>query len=116
MATNPTPLSGRQGSAFHRTITVPFSIAGYELRMQIRKTALDTTKLLELTTDDGLTIIDPDGTFDLDITATQMAALPPTWNDNDGWAYDLELVPGGDEDVAFALLWGPFFVAPEVTR
>lgn len=119
MAQNPTALRGRQGSAFARTITVPFpTLAGWGARMQIRKTPLDETALLSLAIGTGLTIISPatPASLRLAITAPQMAGLPATWNDNDGLAYDLELVPDMNEDLAFAILWGPFFTGAEVTR
>lgn len=112
--------AGRQGTQFTRTLYVtaggiPLPLTGYTVRLTMRRWYDSPDTLLELGRDDGLVVNDGAGSIALTITAVQMADLPPSL-DLPGWPWDLELVPDGDEDRAFALLTGVFPVDPEVSK
>lgn len=110
----------RQGSRFRRTITAtssdaPVNLTGYGIRMQVRRRADDSTALLSIALGDGITSASPSsGVFVIDVDAVTMSDVPAS--PPRGWRYDLELVPAGDEEQAFALLAGAFVVEGEVTR
>ena len=104
-------LEARQGSRFQKTVTVPYTLTGYTVRMQVRE-APGSKLLLDLTIGDGLTWSNQaGGVFLIDISAVDLAATPVGV-----WVYDLELVPAGVEANAYALFGGKFTVAAEVTK
>lgn len=115
----------RQGTRFRRQVAVTedgdtaLDLTGYDIRMQVRRLPADddTDVLLDLTLDDEITFEDDDpttGVFVLFVGADVMADIPGSGED--GFVYDLELVPNGVEAEAFALLVGRFVVELEVTR
>lgn len=106
-----------QGATFSRTFqwktgtpAVAVNLTGYTARMQIRRKITDTDVVLSLTTSNGgITITNAaQGTFQIDITATQTEALTIK-----AGVYDLEMVSGA---VVTRLLQGAISVSPEVTR
>lgn len=111
---------GRQGSVFRRTITVvangdPMDLTGVGIRMQARRELADVDPELSLELGDGITVADDPttGVFVIAIDAETMADLNPAAL---GLHFDLELVPAGDDTLAFALLAGRFAIEAEVTR
>lgn len=104
-------LEARQGSRFQKTVTVPYTLTGYTVRMQVRRTP-DSDLLLDLSVGSGLAWVNQaGGVFLIDISAVDLAAAPVGV-----WVYDLELVPAGVEANAYALFGGRFTIAAEVTR
>lgn len=105
-----------QGSAFRRVLTYRdengalVDLTGYSARMQIRATT-EGSLLVELTTANGrIALGGAGGTITLAIDAVTTAALTR------GGVYDLELLPGGDEEQAFRLVQGAVSLSREVTR
>ena len=88
-----------QGATYERTITfytdeemtLPKDMSGYAWRMQIRYSPFSTSKLLELTSENGgiVTTDQDEGIIVIKITATQTAAL----NFSEAF-YDLESITG----------------------
>lgn len=106
----------RQGSRIYRTITYKVDgtgvdMTGYTVRMKVKDNRTGST-ILTLTVGSGIEwVTQASGIFRLHVSAVTMAALTPT----DFGVYDLEVVPGGTEAEAFALLAGKFIVDGEVT-
>jgi hypothetical protein len=111
-----------QGSTFELPITIgsiindvdtPTDLTGYTARMKIKLGVFETTSLIDLTTENGRIVIDPDqvantGKLTLQISATDTAAL-----DFDQAVYDLELVNGS---VVQRYLMGVVKLSREVTK
>lgn len=109
---------GYQGDLFERTLTpkvdgVLYPLDGVGIRMQIRRWYDVAPPIIAISLGDGI-VVNVDGKIVIDITAVQMAELP--LSTGDGFVYDLELVPDGDEDRAFKLIAGHFTVLPEATH
>jgi hypothetical protein len=112
----------QQGSTFVRvirieypdavdpTIFLPFNLAGYSARMQVRRTISSTTTMISLDTDDnGIEITSAaDGEITITMTDAQTAALT-----SDG-VYDLEII--STDDFVTRILQGEFRLSLEVTR
>lgn len=116
----PYALRVRRGTRYERPFTYkidgdPVDLTGYTARAQIRRRASeDSPVLFEATTANGKLELsdDPtDGTFTLTITADETAAF-----EFKHAVWDLELIPDGAEENAFALLEGPVHVAAQVTQ
>ena len=88
---------------------LPWNLAGFTARMQIRRLIEDTNHMIELTTENsGIELESAEmGEIRLIMTPTQTAALA-----TDG-VYDLELVDGAEVNKVIS---GGFTLIPEVTR
>jgi len=88
---------------------LPWDLAGFSARMQIRRLIEDTNYMIELTTENsGIELESGEmGEIRLIMTPTQTAALA-----TDG-VYDLELVDGAEVNKVIS---GGFTLIPEVTR
>jgi hypothetical protein len=97
-------LSDPSGETF-----LPWDLAGFTARMQIRRLIEDTNYMIELTTENsGIELESAEmGEIRLIMTPTQTAALA-----TDG-VYDLELVDGAEVNKVIS---GGFTLIPEVTR
>lgn len=110
-----------QGSTFSRfmtievpdevdpEITTPYDLTGYTARMQVRRTVDNPDLMAELTTENGLIIINgAAGTIELMMPANMTASL------STNGVYDLEIISasGGVSRV----VQGTFTLNPEVTR
>jgi hypothetical protein len=109
-------ISIEQGSGFNLPITfkhggVPADLTGCAVRMQARSKVGASTKLIELTTQNGgIALTDAaHGKFTLLMTAAATAALEFARA-----VYDLEIVPSAGEP--YRLLEGFVFLYLEVTR
>lgn len=105
-----------QGATFNPVITwknkstgVPVDLTGYSARLQVRKSASDSNKLLDLTSGDGITLGGSAGTITILVSATDTAALPAG-----AYKYDLELESGAG--VVRRLLEGSATISAEVSR
>jgi hypothetical protein len=112
----------QQGSTFVRvirieypdavdpTIFLPFNLANYSARMQVRRTISSSTTMISLDTDDnGIEITsEEDGEITITMTDAQTAALT-----SDG-VYDLEII--STDDFVTRILQGEFRLSLEVTR
>ena len=103
-----------QGATFTREVEVTNfddsirTLAGYTARMQVRKDVAASAALIELTTENGRIVINPDtGTVSLTISAADTAALQFSG------IYDLELI--GATAVVERLLQGLFNLDENVT-
>ena len=101
-----------QGATFARDLQYqiqgePVDIEGYTARMKVRK-SYDLPVEIELTTSNGKITISNTNQIDLNLTATETAALTPG-----RYLYDLELVNG---DYVERILQGIFTVIAEVTK
>lgn len=111
----------RQGSYFSKQIDIgdlPIDLtdAGTIIRMQIREDPTqDTVALAATNGDDGRITVSSATVFLIYIDADDMAAVGTAGEGLTG-SYDLEIVPGGVEANAFALLAGTFTIDGEVTR
>jgi len=117
----------QQGSTFTRTLEieqpdleedptgntfVPFSLAGYTARMQVRRTIDSPSFLLELTTANGGLTINPiagDVNKILIFAPANVTASVST-----SGVYDLEIISSGN--IVSRILQGIFNLSPEVTR
>jgi hypothetical protein len=115
-----------QGTTFIRTLAVLqpdlendptgetfeiMDLTGYTARMQVRRTLENTSKMLELTTENGsldVTFQDQSNIIRIYLPAEVTASV-----DTSG-VYDLELVNQGGE--VSRLVEGQFILVPEVTR
>jgi hypothetical protein len=117
----------QQGSTFTRTLEieqpdlaedptgntfVPFNLAGYTARMQVRRTIDSPSFLLELTTANGGLTINPiagDTNKILIFAPANVTASVST-----SGVYDLEIISSGN--IVSRILQGIFNLSPEVTR
>jgi hypothetical protein len=103
-----------QGSTLKYQLTYmigrfPVNLTGYSARLQVRETHRSPNTLVSLTTENGITLGDKQGTIQIVIPADVTTYFHPT-----NYVYDLELVsPGGE---VTRILEGTFKVTPEVTR
>lgn len=114
--------SGRQGFRFERTITIragtpkePVPLTGFGVRFRMRHWfTTDGAPLLEFTRDDPELDVDDDlAQIVFTIDAVKMRALPSTLGLQPHQA-QLDLIPDGDETLAWTPLAGPFPIDPEV--
>jgi hypothetical protein len=110
-----------QGTTFGRTFELQYpdplepdvyydyDLTGFTARMQVRRTIESTTKIIELTTENGGIEIDGvQGKLTVIMTATQTSAL------SSSGVYDIEIVDGGGN--VSRLVQGVFTLSQEVTR
>ena len=102
----------QQGATFHQQLEyevdgVPIDITQWTARMQARK-SYDLPVVVSLTTENSRITITDTNKIDLELTATQTAALPAG-----RYLYDLELVNTPDVE---RVLYGVFTVSAEVTK
>lgn len=102
-----------QGATFRYALTwleddVPKNLSGYTARMQVRNTVDALTTVIDIDTDDGISLGGALGTIELEVAADVTADVPAGL-----YVYDLELI---DDDVVTRLVEGSFYVSPEVTR
>lgn len=105
-----------QGASFGRAYVLrdsagdPVDLTGVTARMQIRQSVASPDVLLELTTENGMLVIDPlNGRTDISLDADTTAAM--TWRRG---VFDLELVDG--TGWVTRLVRGTITVIREVTR
>lgn len=90
--------------------TTPVNLTGYTARMNARDRIEDSTKVIDLTTENGgIELGGVAGTVTLLLTAAQAAAL--TFDDA---VYDIELIPASGAVERF--LQGRIMLSKEVTR
>ena len=103
-----------QGATFSKQLTWkieddPVDLTTYTARMQVREKYNSPAKILDLTTENGgISLGGDEGTIQIDVSATDTAALVPKC-----YVYDLELV---SSSTVTRLLEGQFMVTPEVTK
>lgn len=90
---------------------VPFDLAGFSARMQVRSTHASTGTLLNLTSAAGGIVL---GGAEFNIVATASATATAALPAPHLAVYDLELVSAGGE--VYRLLEGMARITPEVTR
>lgn len=90
---------------------VPFDLAGFAARMQVRSTHASAEALLALTSVAGDIVL---GGAEFNIVATAPAAVTASLPAPHLAVYDLELVSAGGE--VYRLLEGMARITPEVTR
>jgi hypothetical protein len=103
----------KKGTTFRLPMTVrtdgtPWNLTGYSARMQVRRSANDSVKLLDLVSPTNITL-NSSGQIVVNATATAMTAVPAG-----RYVYDLEVESAGGE--VTSLLEGRFVVKPEVTQ
>lgn len=104
-----------QGSTFSQQLTYSIDdevvdLTGYSARMQVREKHASTTKILDITTQNGgISISGPQGNILLNINASSTSELKPK-----EYVYDLEIV--SSSNFVTRILEGKFIVTPEVTR
>lgn len=104
-----------QGATFSKQLSylidsVPVDLTGYTARMQVREKASSSSKIVDLTTENGgITLGGLAGTVLLEISASDTESLVPKT-----YVYDLELESSGGFVVR--LMEGQFTVTAEVTR
>jgi hypothetical protein len=91
-----------------RTDGTAWNLTGYVARMQVRRSANDSVKLLDLVSPTNITL-NSSGQIVVNATATAMTAVPAG-----RYVYDLEVESAGGE--VTSLLEGRFVVKPEVTQ
>ena len=89
-----------------------FDLSGYEARMQVRRTTESTAFLVELTTDNGGLIVNPNGD-ETNLIRIYMSDAVTSSISNSG-VYDLEIISGSG--VVSRILQGTFTLSPQVTR
>jgi hypothetical protein len=103
-----------QGSTFTLQFTIdtdgtPWNLTSYTAAMQVRPFVESTTKILDLTSSNGITLGGSNGTVTVSVSAAGMTAAAAGRH-----VYDLELTsPGG---VVTKIIAGAFIIQPEVTR
>lgn len=103
-----------QGATFSKQLTwniddIPVDLTSYTARMQVREKHTSTSKILDLTTENGgISLGDSDGTIDINVSATSTQSIVPKT-----YVYDIELISSG---TVTRLIEGQFIVTPEVTR
>jgi hypothetical protein len=104
-----------QGTTFSKQLSylidsIPVDLTGYTARMQVREKASSSTKILDLTTENGgITLGGPAGSIMIDVSASTTSSIVPKT-----YVYDLEIV--SSENFVVRLIEGQFIVSPEVTR
>ena len=85
------------------------NVTGYSAKMDVKIAPTSTSTIVELSSANGrITVGTTDGTFELALTPTETAALPPGQ-----YVYDLDVTsPGGN---VYTLLTGGFTVVAQVT-
>jgi hypothetical protein len=91
-----------------RTDGTAWNLTGYVARMQVRRSANDSVKLLDLVSPTNITL-NSSGQIVVNATANAMTAVPAG-----RYVYDLEVESAGGE--VTSLLEGRFVVKPEVTQ
>lgn len=121
LASRPYPLTIDQGARFYKKFLwrdkaslVPIDLTGYKAHMQVRETAESDHALLTLSTesitkDGSITLGGATGTIELEVVATNTAAID--WKNA---VYDLELFTTDDDVIR--LIEGPVLVSKETTR
>lgn len=90
--------------------TTPINLTGYTARMQVRKKHTDSTKILDLTTQNGMIVITPlQGKINVAVPAADTEDITIK-----SGVYDLELESA--TGVVTRLIEGCVTVTPEVTR
>lgn len=103
-----------QGATFSKQLTwkiedEPVDLTTYTARMQVREKHTSTTKILDLTTENGgISLGGTAGTIQIEITADDTSDVVAKC-----YVYDLELITSSN---VTRLLEGQFMVTPEVTR
>ena len=104
-----------QGSDYSLSLTYKdptgnvIDLTGYTARMDVRMTHTTPSKIISLTTENGMIQLDAaNGVINLSIDAANTANLAATNS-----VYDLELVTGNN---VLRLIEGKFAVTPEVTK
>lgn len=115
-----------QGSTFVRTLEIetpdptdptgetflPFNLAGYTARMQVRRTVDSSTVLVSLTTENGRILINPlpadENIIKVFMTDEVTSGIAQ------GGVYDLEIESA--DGMVSRVLQGNFTLSPEVTR
>lgn len=108
----------RQGTRWYwKMRMVNFDAAGIVAHMMLRKTTKDPEVILDLTEANGRITWESRGSGSTDavlivnVWADDMAAvLPRTYR------HDLELSPGGDQHLTYAMIYGDVLIQAEVTR
>lgn len=89
----------------------PINLTGYTARMHVRKTISSSTKLLDLTTENGSIVLGGIlGTIDITGAATATQAIADGIKSG---VYDLEMVNG---PIVKRIMEGEADIRPEVTR
>lgn len=93
----------------------PINLAGYSVRMQVRRRYADAEALLSLTSDGGGITIGASeaGSIDVRATAAQTALLPLDRSGGIHGVYDLEIEKDG---VVARIVQGIALISSEVTR
>jgi hypothetical protein len=103
-----------QGATFSKQLTwdidgEPVDLTGFTAKMQVREKYTSTTKILDLTTQNGGILLGGDeGTIQIEVSATTTSTIIPK-----NYLYDLELI---SSSTVTRLIEGKFMVTPEVTR
>jgi hypothetical protein len=85
---------------------VAWDLTSYTGRMQVRRSTLDTNKLLDTATN-GAVVLDASGNVSVSVPATFMSTVP-----TGRWLYDFQLTSGSE---VTTILAGRFIVQAEVT-
>lgn len=107
-----------QGATFKLPLTISDdsvlrNLTGYTARMKIKESVFDTVSLIELTTENGRIVIDPDQTTNTGQLLIQLSAADTAALDFFQGVYDLELVSGS---VVERTLMGRVRLSREVTK
>jgi hypothetical protein len=102
-----------QGATFRYVLTwleddVPKNLGEYTARMQVRESYNSPTTILDIDTDDDITLGGAAGTITIEVAAADTTDIKPGL-----YVYDLELVSGS---TVTRLVEGSFLVSAEVTR
>lgn len=105
--------SAEEGATFRTSFTItiaesglPWDLTGFSARMQVRRNYSSTDTLLNLSSDNGITLGDAAGTIDIEVLNLQVS--------QGSYVYDFELESAGGE--IWRVLTGRFSVAPNVTK
>jgi hypothetical protein len=103
----------RQGKTFSFVFAIKtngqfWDLTSYSARMQVRPSAVSSTKYLDLVSPTNISLTD-EGQVTISVTAENMADIPFGTH-----VYDIELVSAANE--VYPVLEGKFAVRQEVTR
>ena len=106
-------ITASQGKTFNFAFTVKtdgvaWDLTGYTARMQVRKSAVSSTKILNLVSPANITLTS-EGRVTVSVAATAMADIA-----YGEYVYDIELESSGA--TVYPILEGKFLVRQEVTR
>ena len=106
-------IKATQGKTFSfiftiKTDGVAWNLSTYSARMQVRPSAVSTTKYLNLVSPTNIALTSA-GQVTVSVNATVMAGIP-----FGNHVYDIELISAGNE--VYSVLEGKFMVRQEVTR